>query len=68
MKRHERFEPMEYRHELLMDELNEFMMDIKTHLFAIPINRPKPTVQEIDLMMHRLMAALRKDSRPMIRR
>lgn len=31
MQRHERFIPIDYKHQGLMDELNEFMMDVKTH-------------------------------------
>lgn len=67
MQRHERFELLEYQHKELMDELNEFMVCAKTHLFNIPVNKPKPTVGEMDSLMFRILAVLRKDSRPMRR-
>ncbi len=71
MKRHERFEPMEYRHEQLMGELNDFMITAKVWLFeeAAKLRPPrqKPTVQEMDSLMIRIMAVLKEDAKPMIR-
>lgn len=61
----QRFEPMEYEHEQLMADLNEFMVDIKTNLFNIPINRAKPTIQEIDQITNRIFTALKKDATPL---
>ena len=68
MKRHEPFTPMEYKHERLMWDLNEFMIDINAHLFNIPVKRSKPDLSEIDNLTQRLMAALKEGARPMIRR
>lgn len=62
--RHEKFEPMDYVNQQLMDELNEFMICCKVHLFDVPINKPKPTVNEMDSLMNRLMAELKKDAKP----
>ncbi len=67
MKRHERFIPMEYRHEQLMDELNEFMIACKVHLFNLPVKKPKPTVQEMDSLQARINSVLKQDAKPMIR-
>lgn len=62
--RHERFELMDYANNGLMDELNEFMVCCKVHLFGLPIKKPKPTVEEIDSLMFRLMTELKKDAKP----
>jgi hypothetical protein len=66
--RHERFTPMEYRNERLMDDFNEMMIRIKKHLFDIPIQKPKPTIQELDEIFRQIMAELKKDATPLIRR
>ena len=46
--RHEKFELAEYKNQQLMDELNDFMVCCKTHLFSLPIKKYKPTVEEMD--------------------
>ena len=74
--RHERFVPMEYANQVLMDDLNEFCIALKIHLHPelfrgklqdLQRRYGKPEIQDIDAMMGRLMQALRKDSKPMIR-
>lgn len=74
--RHERFVPMEYANQELMDELNSFCISIKIHLHPecfgeklqdLQRRYGKPEIQEIDAMMATLMQALRKDAKPMIK-
>lgn len=62
--RHEMFELMDYANKELMDELNEFMVCCKVHLFEVPIKKPKPTVEEMDSLMFRLIYELKKDAKP----
>lgn len=64
MSRH-RQEPMEYTNADLMDELNEFMIAVKTHLYNLPVNYRKPTVKEIDQLQARIHQVLRQDAKPM---
>jgi len=74
--RHERFEPREYANEGLMNDLNNFCITLKVglapQLFGASLEDlqrryPKPSIEDIDEMMGRLMQALRKESKPMIR-
>lgn len=61
-----------------MDELNEVFIRIKCHLFELdnlktsdyPLRQryPKPSVQELDDIMIRVLFELQKDSEPMIKR
>lgn len=68
MERKERFELMEYKHENLMWELNEFMIAVKVHLYNLPVNISKPTVDEMDSLQQRLNQVLKQDAKPLIRR
>jgi hypothetical protein len=74
--RHERFIPMEYVNQDLMDALNDWCIGLKVwihpELFgdALPdLQRryAKPEIEDIDKMMHHLMQALKKDAKPLIR-
>ena len=74
--RHERFIPMEYANEQLMDEWNDFNITLKVWLLPeqfgdklLDLQRryPKPDLSEIDNMFVRIMQALRKDSKPIIK-
>jgi hypothetical protein len=61
---HRRFELLDYANQQLMDEFNELCISIKTHLFDLPVNYLKPTSEEIDNIMLRIMAELKKDAKP----
>jgi hypothetical protein len=71
-------EPKIYKHQQLIDEYNEMMIRIKVHLFELnnlktsdkisPLNFPKPTVQELDELMNKIITVLSKDNKPMILR
>lgn len=50
-----------------MADFNELVINIKTHLFNLPANRPKPTCQEIDVIFRKIMVELKKDAVPLIR-
>lgn len=65
--RHERFIPMEYKNEQLINEFNQLMIDIKIHLFNLPVKRHKPTNKEIDEIFNRIMLELRKDAKPLVK-
>ena len=74
--RHERFVPTEYANQALMDDLNTFCISLKIHLHPelfgeklqdLQRRYGKPEIRGIDDMMGRLMQALRKDSKPMVR-
>ncbi len=77
--RHERFVPMEYVNQALMDDLNAFCVALKIHLhpelFVMELPKlqelqrryGKPEIRDIDAMMTRLMRALGKDSKPMVK-
>ena len=65
--RHEKFELVEYKNQQIMDELNDFMVCCKVYLFHLPINKHKPTVEEMDSLMHRLMEVLKRDKDSMIK-
>ena len=67
MQRRERLTPLVYHNQQLMNDLNEFMMNVKVHLFDLPSKRSKPDLSEIDQLTSRLMQALRKDSEPIIK-
>lgn len=65
-------EPRIYKHEALMHDFNELQIRIKIYLFDIgdeefKRRHPKPTVQELDQMMNKVMAVLQEDSKPMKR-
>lgn len=61
-------EPLkEYRHQQLMDDLNELLICVKVHLYGLQVQRPKPTVEDLDMMQHRVNEVLRQDARPMRR-
>lgn len=72
MSRHEPFIPMEYENQQLMDDLNEFMIIAKVWLFEeaarLRDRRPKPTPQEMDNLMLRILRVLKQDAKPLIRR
>lgn len=74
--RHERFIPMEYANEQLMAEWNEFNIVLKVWLHPngfgdkLPDHQrryPKPTMEELDSMLHLVYQALSKDSKPMVK-
>lgn len=69
MSRH-RQEPRIYNNETLMHDFNILQIRIKVHLFNIGDDNlkrynPKPSVEELDQMMNRVMQVLREDSKPM---
>lgn len=56
-----------------MDETNDIFIRIKTHLFDLGNDdfkrrNPKPSVEELDKIMHRIFIELQKASEPMIKR
>jgi hypothetical protein len=68
--------PMDYKHQALMNELNDFMIAVKVHLnpelFGDAIgnvkNRhPKPTIPDIDGLHNRLRHVLQQDAKPFIK-
>lgn len=61
---HRHYELMDYEHKELMDDLNEFLISVKVHLFDIPVSRPNPTSEAIDELQRRLNEVLRRDARP----
>lgn len=65
MNRITRHELMEYANKDLLWDLNEFMVDVKTHLYNIPVNRQKPSISEIDSLQARISEILRQDAKPM---
>lgn len=74
--RHEKFTPMEYANERLMDSWNDYNIRLKVWLLPeafgdkladLQRRYPKPDLSEIDKMFSEIMQALRKDSKPMIR-
>ena len=74
--RHERFIPMEYANEQLMQEWNEFNIALKIWLYPdefgdklpdLQRRYPKPDLSEIDKLFMDIMQALRKDSKPMVK-
>ena len=74
--RHERFIPMEYANQELMEAWNEYNIALKVWLFPDQFGDklanfqrryPKPDLSDIDNMFTWVMQALRKDSKPMIR-
>jgi hypothetical protein len=67
---------MEYANQELMNDLNNHCIALKVwlhpgevgaHLSALQRKYPKPSALDIDAMMNRLMQAIRKDSKPMIK-
>lgn len=58
---------LHYENEQLMHELNEFMIAVKCHLFNLPVSKKMPSNQEIDILTSKLMTALKKDSKPLIK-
>jgi hypothetical protein len=74
--RHERFIPMEYVNQELMTEWNEFNIALKIWLYPVEFGDkladlqrryPKPTREDLDRMLHQVYAALRTDSKPMVK-
>jgi hypothetical protein len=74
--RHERFIPMEYANQELMDAWNDYNITLKVWLFPdqfgdkladLQSRYPKPDLSEIDKMFTEVMYVLRKDSKPMIK-
>lgn len=67
---------MEYANQELITDLNEYCIALKVWLHPdlfgeklqdLQRRYGKPEIKDIDAMMARLMQALRKDSKPMIR-
>ncbi len=61
---------VEYKHQVLMSDLNELHARIKVHLFCsnhkkLVENHPKPSVEEMDLVLSKILTILREESRPM---
>lgn len=74
--RHERFIPMEYANEQLMADWNEFNIALKIWLYPDAIDDklpdlqrryPKPTMEDLNDMLHRVYTALSKDAKQMIK-
>lgn len=66
-------ELLDYKHQALLDQLNEFFISLKIHLGYVvderlSIRYPKPTVEQIDQMQVELNRALKADAEPFIRR
>ncbi len=71
-------EPKIYHNQQLINELNEMFIRIKCYLFELdnlktsehPLREvcPKPSVQELDEIMTRIILELQKDNEPMIKR
>lgn len=65
-------EPKFYRHQHLMDELNELLMAVKIHchlkegdseaMKAMKQRHPLPSVQELDKLQRDINAVLEKDT------
>jgi hypothetical protein len=67
---------MEYANQQLMDEWNEFNIALKIWLYPgefgdklpnLQRRYPKPTMDDLDRMLHQVYAALSKDSKPMVK-
>lgn len=57
-----------YKHQNLMNELNEMMIRIKRHLFFVtPGATIKPTYKELDEITNKVLNALKEDSKPSIK-
>ena len=60
-----------YKHQKLMNEFNNMMIRIKTHLFSEStieqMAHSKPTVEELDGITNEIMTILREDNEPMIK-
>jgi hypothetical protein len=74
--RYERFIPMEYANEALMNELNDFCIALKVWLFPdqfgdklydLQRRYPKPEITDIDSIQNRLNNVLKKDCKPLVR-
>ncbi len=68
----ERNELRLYAHQQLMDEYNDLQIRIKIYLLDIDDEKlrrqyPKPSGEELDEMMMRIIRVLREESKPMIR-
>jgi hypothetical protein len=68
--RHQKFELKRYKHQKLMNELNDMMIRIKVHLFlestADKMAHSKPKMKEIDELTNKIMKVLQKDNEPLI--
>lgn len=61
---------VEYKHQVLMSEFNDLHARIKVHLFCLDNkklieNHPKPSVEEMDLVLNKILTILKEDSRLM---
>ncbi len=74
--RHEKFTPMEYANQQLMDEWNNFNIALKVWLHPgqfgdklkdLQSRYPKPDLSEIGNMFTRVMRALQNDSKPLVK-
>ncbi len=59
--------PRKYDHRELMEELNEFFINAKVHILLLPLDRPKPTVQDMDSLLNRLIEVLEEDHEELIK-
>lgn len=65
--------PMQYEHEALMNELNDFMIAVKVWTGSgewpedIKQRYAKPDVKYIDSLQRRINEVLQKDARPFVR-
>jgi tyrosine-protein phosphatase YwqE len=64
---HKTPEPRIFKHQKLMNELNDMMIRIKRHLFFIPGDTIKPTNKELDELTNKIINVLRKNNEPMIK-
>ena len=68
--RKKKLEPRVFKHQALIDEYNDMMIRVKTHLFDLSgIDREKitkPTVEELDYLMFKMMIVLKEDNKPMV--
>jgi hypothetical protein len=68
-------EPKFYKHQALMDELNDFFIRLKIHLLDLDkssgaylkATHSKPTKEELDSIHNRIHDILSEDSKPMRR-
>lgn len=74
--RHEKFTPMEYANQELMNEWNEFNIALKIWLYSDEFGDklpdfqrryPKPSMDDLNRMLQQIYAALSKDSKPMVK-
>lgn len=59
-----------FKHQEVIDEYNDMMIRIKAHLFDIKIDEgtfSKPTAEELDYLMFKIMIILKEDNKPMFK-